>query len=136
MNISEVAQITGLSAKQIRDYEKAGLIATLRDGNGYRHYHADDVARLHFIAQARAVGFSLVQIDELMKLKDNPQRSSRDVKRITEGHISALNDKIVALQTMRDVLQSWHAQCSGDDNPECSILDGLTGCCQHHHLSE
>ncbi len=129
MNISEVAQKTGLSTKQIRDYEKAGLLTTQRSENGYRQYETNDLINLQFIAQARAVGFSLQQIAELLKLKNNPNRSSRDVKQITEQHIATLANKIAALQAMHNTLQSWNKQCAGDDRAECSILNGLTTCC-------
>ena len=36
MNISDVANRSGLPAKTIRYYEDIGLIKPLRDGNGYR----------------------------------------------------------------------------------------------------
>ena len=50
MNISEIAKQTGLSAKQIRDYEKAGLLPkTQRSESDYRIYSANDLARLNFI---------------------------------------------------------------------------------------
>ena len=39
MNISQAAKLTGLSAKQIRDYEKRGLLkAGTRTLSGYRYY--------------------------------------------------------------------------------------------------
>ena len=63
MNISQAAAESGLSAKQIRDYEKHGLIApAARSEAGYRRYGQADLARLRFIRHAREVGFSLPQI--------------------------------------------------------------------------
>ncbi len=85
MNISQAAKITGLSTKQIRDYEKNGLLPkTARTYSGYRIYSQEEINRLKFIFNARNVGFSLAQIAELLSLHDNPHRCSRDVKRITE----------------------------------------------------
>ena len=63
MNISQAAKLTGLSAKQIRDYEKRGLLkAGTRTLSGYRYYEESDLARLRFIRHSREVGFSLQQI--------------------------------------------------------------------------
>ena len=49
MNISEVAKLVGLSSKQIRDYEKSGLLKPAqRSLSGYRHYEEKDLERLRF----------------------------------------------------------------------------------------
>ncbi|MDG4951680.1 Cu(I)-responsive transcriptional regulator [Actinobacillus equuli] len=126
MNISQAAEHSGLSAKQIRDYEKAGLLPqAARSSSGYRVYSAADLERLHFISNARKVGFSLVQISELLKLNDDPHRTSREVKQLTEQHIEELQQKIADLQQMLSLLKSWSKSCCGNDSPECSILSGL-----------
>ncbi|WP_373740249.1 Cu(I)-responsive transcriptional regulator [Neisseria sp.] len=128
MNISEAARKTGLSAKQIRDYEKHGLLPSAqRSGAGYRRYGEGDLARLRFIRHAREVGFSLQQTAELLRLQDNPERNSSEVKELTARHIAELNAQILRLQQMVGELQRWHDACRGDECPECSILDGLGG---------
>ena len=127
MNISQAAKLTGLSAKQIRDYEKLGLLkANSRTLAGYRHYEENDLARLRFIRHSRDVGFSLQQIAQLLQLQDNPHRNSREVKQLTARHIETLNAQIHALQKMVAELQRWHDNCQGNDCPECSILAGLS----------
>lgn len=127
MNISQAAKLTGLSAKQIRDYEKLGLLkASTRTLSGYRYYEENDLARLRFIRHSRDVGFSLQQIAQLLQLQDNPYRNSREVKQLTAQHIETLNAQIQALQNMVAELQRWHDNCQGNDCPECSILAGLS----------
>lgn len=126
MNISQAAQQTGLSAKQIRDYEKQNLLPeTQRSESGYRVYGEHDLQRLRFIRHARDVGFSLAQIRELLALQDNPNRYSRDVKNLTAQHITELNQRIESLQSMLHTLQTWHDECSGDEQADCCILAGL-----------
>ena len=127
MNISQAAKLTGLSVKQIRDYEKRGLLkAGTRTLSGYRYYEENDLARLRFIRHSRDVGFSLQQIAQLLELQDNPHRNSREVKQLTAKHIETLNPQIQALQKMVAELQRWHDNCQGNDCPECSILTGLS----------
>ncbi|WP_038331382.1 Cu(I)-responsive transcriptional regulator [Kingella kingae] len=126
MNISQAAQQTGLSAKQIRDYEKQNLLPeTQRSESRYRVYGEYDVQRLRFMRQARNVGFSLAQIRELLALQDNLNRHSRDVKNLTAQHIAELNQRIESLQSMLHTLQTWHNECSGDEQADCCILAGL-----------
>lgn len=126
MNINEVAKLTELSPRQIREYEKLGLLQTIqRTDNGYRIFSDTQLQRLKFIKHARDVGFSLAQIEALLALQDNKQRSNAKVKALTRNHIDELNDKIQRLQSMKATLQGWDDSCLGDGSPNCSILDGL-----------
>ena len=126
MHISDAARASGLSAKQIRDYEKRGLLApAARSAAGYRNYDSADLARLHFIRHARAVGFSLHDIATLLRLQENPGRHAGEVKALTAAHIAALHARIDTLQAMVAELQRWHDACHGDAAPDCAILDGL-----------
>ena len=84
-----------------------------------------DLARLHFIRHARAVGFSLQQIATLLRLQENPTRHASEVKALTAAHIATLRAQIGDLQAMVAQLQRWHDACHGDDTPACAILDGL-----------
>nr|WP_313090272.1 MerR family DNA-binding protein [Moraxella sp. CTOTU48268] len=126
MNINEVAKLTELSPRQIREYEKLGLLQTIqRTDSGYRIFSDTQLQRLKFIKHARDVDFSLAQIEALLALQDNKQRSNAKVKALTRNHIDELNDKIQRLQSMKATLQGWHDNCLGDGSPTCSILEGL-----------
>ncbi|MDH7436373.1 Cu(I)-responsive transcriptional regulator [Pasteurella multocida] len=128
MNIGQASKSTQLSVKQIRDYEKAGLLINpSRSEAGYRIYNSNDIARLKFIAKARGVGFSLAQIGELLALQDNPHRKSCEVKALANTHIEFLSNKIKELEEMKTTLGAWRDACRGDDMPECPILQGLGG---------
>ena len=99
MNIKQVEQTTGLTARQIREYEKIGLIpAITRTPSGYRDYSQDSIERLQFIKRARDVDFSLAEIKVLLAMQDNPCRNNSEVKALTAQHIVTLNEKIEQLQ--------------------------------------
>ena len=126
MNIGQASKATGLSIKQIRDYEKVVLLSnTSRSASGYRIYGNDTLDRLKFIAKARGVGFSLAQIGELLALQDNPHRKSCEVKSLTGVHIEFLTQKIEELTQMKATLQAWSDACTADNAPDCPILKGL-----------
>ena len=126
MNIGQVAQVSGVSAKMIRHYESIGLVrASSRTPAGYRQYQARDAHLLHFIRRARDLGFSLEQIRQLLSLWDDPARASADVKRLAAAHIADLDARIAALTEMRATLVTLVQACHGDHRPDCPILQGL-----------
>jgi Cu(I)-responsive transcriptional regulator len=128
MQIGAAAKASGVTAKMIRHYESIGLIpaADRRDSN-YRDYGAAEVHRLGFIRRARDLGFSIVQIRDLLALWSDVGRSSADVKALTLSHIGALEAKIAALGEMRDTLSHLVDCCDGDHRPDCPIIQSLEG---------
>jgi len=130
MNIGEAAKASGVSAKMIRHYEEAGLIpAATRTESNYRVYSTNDVAMLHFIKQARRLGFAMKQIALLLSLWQDRRRSSREVKALAREHVDELNLRIRELTEMRDTLDNLVKHCRGDSRPECPILEGISAHC-------
>lgn len=126
MNIGETAKASGISAKMIRYYESVGLIASAsRSGSGYRIYSDRDVEILNFIRKSRDLGFKVEEIRELLKLWRNRTRKSASVKKVALGHLEILKQKIVELQEMVGTLQSLVDSCSGDQKPDCPIIEEL-----------
>ena len=125
-NIGEAARRSGVTAKMIRHYESLGLLKTARRTDaGYRLYDEPDIHTLRFIRRARDLGFSIKEIEHLLGLWQNRRRASADVRRIAQGHITALDAKIQELQGMRRTLQQLVHNCHGDARPDCPILDDL-----------
>jgi Cu(I)-responsive transcriptional regulator len=128
ITIGDAAERSGVSAKRIRHYESIGLIAEAdRSEAGYRLYDAHQVEELGFIRRARDLGFSIEQIEDLLALWRDRERSSADVKRLAMEHVADLEARIVELQAMAGALKHLAATCHGDDRPECPIIQGLAG---------
>ena len=128
MNISKVAEATGLTAKTIRYYESIGLISLAhRKANGYRDYDDLHIRQLNFLRHARELGFSLEQCGELLGLYQKSDRRSADVKAMALARIAEIEQKIAQLETMRSSLRELASCCHGDDQPDCPILDNLAG---------
>ena len=128
MQIGQAAKTTGVSAKMIRHYESIGLIpaADRRDSN-YRDYSHHDLHRLGFIRRARALGFSIDEIRDLLRLWGDQTRSSKDVKALALGHIGELDQKIALLREMRETLGALAKACDGNHRPDCPIIESLAG---------
>lgn len=126
MNIGDAARASQVSAKMIRHYEAIGLIgAARRTDAGYRLYSSQDVQVLQFIHRARALGFSLDQIRDLLALWQDKGRASADVRALAREHIGELNRKIAEMEAMRRTLERLAASCHGDSRSDCPILDDL-----------
>lgn len=127
MNIGQAAASTGLPARTIRYYEDIGLIAPLRQQNGYREFMERDIDKLRFLQRARGLGFSIESCQALLKLYEDHHRSSVDVKRVALEQIKEVDKKIAELKGLRETLGRLVDACHGDDRPDCPILDELAG---------
>jgi MerR family copper efflux transcriptional regulator len=126
LNIGQAAEASGVSAKAIRYYETAGLVApAVRSEGGYRIYGEADVRILRFIRRARDLGFSIERIRRLLDLWHDKERLSAHVKRLALDHVGEIDAKIAALRAMRDTVQELADACDGDHRPECPILRDL-----------
>lgn len=127
MNIGDVADRSGLPPKTIRYYEDIGLIRPSRSANGYRAFQDSDLHKLAFLGRARALGFSIEDCRTLLGLYEDESRESAQVKALAQDHLTAIDEKIAQLQSMRDTLSHLVEACQGDHRPDCPILSDLSG---------
>lgn len=128
VTIGKAARQSGVSAKMLRHYESLGLLGNVaRTDSGYRLYTVADVHTLRFIKRSRDLGFSMLEIAELVNLWQNHSRASASVKQIAQKHLESLAQRIEGMQAMQRSLQTLLQHCHGDDRPDCPILDDLSG---------
>jgi MerR family mercuric resistance operon transcriptional regulator len=123
---AQLAKLTGCNLETIRYYEKVGLLPPPpRSANGYRVYSPDLVQRLQFILRARDMGFAMEETRSLLSLTDSGMQTCAEVKHKTEAHLADVRQRIANLRRIEALLSQTAAQCSGDNVPECAILDIL-----------
>jgi MerR family mercuric resistance operon transcriptional regulator len=126
LTIGKVAAKTGCNIETIRFYEKEGLLAPPnRTEGGHRLYTSDMVGRLVFIRRSRELGFSMNEIRQLLTLVDREQVSCERVKAIADEHWRDIRSKIADLRKMERTLRELSGQCSGENVPQCPIIDVL-----------
>ena len=70
MKIGEFANQLGVSTDTLRYYEKHNLLTpSSRTEAGYRDYDKAALKQMKFILRAKNVGFSLLEIRELLQIK-------------------------------------------------------------------
>lgn len=132
MNIGQVAEQSGISAKMIRHYESIGLIPRAQKGpSGYRRYDGNDVRRLAFVRRARDAGLATADIKRMLGLWQNSQRSSREVKALVQKHVEEIEARIASLAAIREALAHLMQHCKGNDRPECPIIEAFSDAGPH-----
>lgn len=126
LTIGKVAEQTGCHIETIRYYEKEDLLPPPgRSAGGHRLYTSDLIERLVFIRRSRELGFSMQEIRELLSVVDGHHVSCERVKNLADTHLSDIRSKISDLRRMETTLRELSNQCSGDDVPECPIIEAL-----------
>ena len=124
LRIGEVAQLTGCSVETIRHYEKINLIdPPQRGANGYRGYTDAALGQLRFIRHARALGFDLPTVRELLDLAQHPDADCSTADRIASHHLQRVEHHIVSLQRLATALRTLVNQCRGGNVAECRIIE-------------
>jgi len=126
LTIGRLAAAAGVGVETIRFYEREGLLPSpARTASGYRQYEPATAQRLGFIRRAKALGFSLAEIRELLGLAE-PDGERARVKALTRGKLAEIDQRIVELQRMRAALAELERQCSGHGPVAgCPIIEAL-----------
>ena len=123
--IGKLSMLTGVTIETIRYYERIGLLAApQRTASGRRVFDRDDLRVLVFIRRARELGFALEEIRELLRLADK-NGSCRQGRDVTLPRLADIRSKLRDLRKIEETLAATLARCSGQDVPECAILDTL-----------
>lgn len=105
MQIGKIAEKGGVSVQTVRFYERQGLLPNPpRKDSGYRVYGNEDLKRLLFIRQAKALGFSLQEIREILQLRERGQCPCGSVLKLAERHLHNVERQLLQLSTFRDEL--------------------------------
>jgi DNA-binding transcriptional MerR regulator len=127
MKIGELAQRADVGIDTVRYYERQGLLpAPHRLASGYRSYDRGDIARLRFVRRAKALGFTLSEIRELLALSGRREDDMGGLKAAAIEKLADVEHKLEELQRIRDGLQALVASCPGHGALErCPILAAL-----------
>jgi len=120
LTIGGLASAAGVGVETIRFYQRRGLIETPTRESGIRRYGNDDLRRLRFIRQAKAAGFTLEEIRELLALDAGEDRSR--ARELASARIAELDSRIAQLEQARDSLRRLAAECGGGGKGPCPIL--------------
>ncbi len=126
ITIGRLARKAGVTPRAVRHYESLGLIgASIRTEANYRLFDSDSVARLRFIAKCRSLGFSIPEVSDLLRITEDPDHTCAQVADLTREHLDLVDSKIKDLGEMRRTLARNLACCTGEEAPDCAVLEFL-----------
>lgn len=127
MQIGQLAQGTGVAIDTVRYYERNGILPPpQRQPSGYRRYDDDDIARLRFVRRAKALGFTLAEIRDLLTLSARPADDMAGLKAAAGAKLADVERKLAELARVRDGLRTLIDACPGHGALErCPILASL-----------
>lgn len=123
LTIGELGRRSGVKVPTIRFYEQIGLLPPAgRSAGNQRRYGQEAVTRLAFIRHARALGFEIEAIRELLRLAAHPQAPCHDADALAARHLQAVEARLETLTRLRDELARMLAACQGGTAAECRVL--------------
>ncbi|MBA2549081.1 MAG: MerR family DNA-binding protein [Burkholderiaceae bacterium] len=125
LTIGRLAQAAEVGIETVRYYQQRKLLPVPAASGAYRRYDQAVVQRIRFIKRAQELGFSLDEINQLLRLQDGGDR--RAIRRISSERLAQIENKLVDLKRMQRVLKHLVAECkgAGTDHP-CPIIEALT----------
>ena len=127
LTIGRVAEAAGCKVQTVRYYEQIGLLpCPPRSEGNQRLFGHEDIRRLAFIRHARALGFPLQAIRDLLSLGDEPEQSCEAADTIAKAQLGDVERRIECLQALRGELERMLAQCRGGRIADCRVIEVLS----------
>lgn len=122
-SIGKLAKKLKINVETIRFYERKGLIKQpQKPESGYRLYDNALANQLKFIIKAKALGFTLKEIESLMSLSG----SCADIESMGLQKLNLIRNKITDLQRLEKVIQDMTDSCKANQDPKtCPIINSL-----------
>ncbi len=123
--IGEAARHSGVSAANIRFYEKENLLSPHgRTDNSYRFYSDGDVHQLRFIRLCRAMDMSLDEVRTLLALDLNSKADCTAACETLDGHLGHVRTRLAELKALEKELKALRNRCDGSGT-HCHLIEAL-----------
>lgn len=132
MKAKQLADKYQVNVDTVRYYTRIGLLTPSTNPiNGYKAYSSADETRIQFIIQAKALGFSLQDIETFIQESQLGHSPCPTVREIMKQRIEETQAKIRAMQITCEKMQSalalWETlpDCNPTGDHVCHLIEGL-----------
>lgn len=118
--IGQLAKAADVNTQTLRFYERKGILKpTSRLKSKYRLYDGDSLRRLQFIKHAKAMGFSLDEIQGLLNLRVRSIDRCGQVRAKAERKLEDVRQRIFHLKKLERTLKSLISDCNNRVVSDC-----------------
>jgi DNA-binding transcriptional MerR regulator len=132
MTVSQLAKQAGVEPHVVRYYSREGLLSPQRHpDNGYMLFDDADIHRLHFIRLAKRLGYTLTEIEDILRDAEQGESPCPKVRDILTRRIEETRQKVeelTALQVrMEKALKQWEQMPDGvpDGHTVCHLIESF-----------
>ena len=131
VRIGELARLTALSPDTLRVYERRGLVKpSARSRGRFREYDRSAVARVRWVQNALALGFTLAQLSGFSRERAKGDPPCGKVRAAAEAKLRSVEAELARLTRLRESLRRtirvWDEQLAGADRSQpLGLLDTL-----------
>jgi DNA-binding transcriptional MerR regulator len=127
LKIGQVALRTGITARNLRFYADAGVFGDLpRSPKGYRLFPAEAVHWVQILQASQAAGFSLEEIQELLRVLRQDSAPCEHVREALGGKLRALEVKLSEIKQLVEILRITLGTPDGQTSAlGCNLMETL-----------
>lgn len=127
LKIGQLATRSGISSRNLRFYADAGVFGELpRSPKGYRLFPPQAVQWVRILRAAQASGFSLDEIQELLRALRQDSAPCAHVREALGGKLSALESKLTEIQLLVEILRITLGTPDGQSSDlGCNLMETL-----------
>lgn len=107
--IHQLSKETGIPIGTLRFYEKSGLFSGKRKtevtSNNYVYYDEEVMEKLRFIQMAKAVGFTLVEIKDVVDLWYKKEITQQAQINVLDRRLNQIDEKMAELKAMKKQIE-------------------------------
>lgn len=134
LRIGDVAAAAGVSVDALRFYERRGLLRPAgRRASGYREYTPDTIRLVRFIRRAQALGFTLSEVEELVRLRERAWigNGPAQVREAVDAKVRDIDRRLRELHALRGALgkliTACDAACASPADPAAQTARRASG---------
>lgn len=115
MRVVEISRLVQVTPDTVRYYTRIGFLKPIKNKtNGYKEYSQLDVSRLRFIANAKRLGFSLTDIQKIIREAGKGKTACPLVRQLIEQRLVETEQQFQEIRRLRKRMQqavnTWGAK--------------------------